>query len=157
MKIIEWISYEEMERRELKSSIGGMGGWVHGQQWPEYLAGVLPDDKVHLGIEGPRYEALRAAIVEGNIRCGGDEHQSHMVPVFDDNTVGSFSYRAWGDLMAAIWNTQENTNKYSYMDFYMSCLVGKQELKGPEDDKEETAGQAGAQVETEEGQTAESG
>jgi hypothetical protein len=46
-----------------------------------------------------------------------------MTPVFDDGTVGGFSFRAWGDLLAAVWNTAEGTTKYSYMSFYMSLTT----------------------------------
>ena len=147
MKVVEWIGYDEMERRKLPGSIGGTGGWVHGQTWPEYLdAMCLSNDDPHL----PYYKALREAVVKDSIRVGGDEHQQSMTPVFDDGTVGAFSYRAWGRLLAAIWNTEENTNKYSYMDFYMSCLVDTVRLvdrnqpedqdNGKEEDNDEEAG-----------------
>ena len=115
MKVVDWISYEASEG--MPESIGSMGGWVHGQGWEEYMDRMSSEDKY------PYYEALRDIIVKDSIRCGGDEHQARMVPVFDDGTVGRFSYRAWGDLMAAIWNTEEKTRKYCYLDFYMSCLV----------------------------------
>jgi hypothetical protein len=32
--------------------------------------------------------------------------------------VATFSYRGWGDIMAAIWSEEENKD-YNYMDFYM--------------------------------------
>ncbi len=42
--------------------------------------------------------------------------------MFNDGTAGMFSFRAWGDLMAAIWAEHENRD-YGYMDFYMdSCM-----------------------------------
>ena len=77
-----------------------------------------------------------------------------MTPVFDDGTVGSFSFRAWGDLMAAIWNTEENTNKYSYMDFYMGCLVDTARLidrnksEVDKDAKEENQADGGGDIRT---------
>jgi hypothetical protein len=44
------------------------------------------------------------------------------VPVFEDETISTFSYRAWGDLLSAIWSEEENKD-YNYMAFYMSCIV----------------------------------
>ncbi len=64
-------------------------------------------------------EALRKKIIADNIKCAGDIHQDKMVPLFNDNTVGLFSWRAWGDLMAAIWSEEENKD-YCYLQFYMT-------------------------------------
>jgi hypothetical protein len=115
--VVDWISYEESESKH--ESIGGMGGWVDGQGWPEFIADIADTHR-------PYYEALRSAIVANRVKCGGDAHQDSMVPVFSDGTVGSFSYRGWGDLLAAIWNTEDGGSR-SYMSFYMNCT------RGPED------------------------
>jgi hypothetical protein len=49
----------------------------------------------------------------------GQEHQYNSgVPVFSDGKVATYTYRGWGDLMAAIWATEEDKD-YHYMDFYM--------------------------------------
>lgn len=109
MKVSEWISYEDAESREC--SIGGLGGWFDdGHRWEDYA----------LQTEIPAYaEAIRESVIERQLRYTGGEHQNREdgVPLFENGTVGIFSYRAWGDLMAAIWSTKEDKD-YSYMDFY---------------------------------------
>ena len=111
MKVKEWISYNDA--RNYTDSIGGMGGFFsNGMRWSNYIERIADDYK-------PYYEAVRADVIEKKIRLTGDRHQygDAGVPLFEDDTVGTFSYRAWGDLMAAIWSEHENKD-YSYMDFY---------------------------------------
>lgn len=128
MKVVDWISYPESETRT--ESFGGMGGWfgANGRSWDakhtwaDYLERWKPD--AH-----PRAEALRTAIVDGRIWESGDWHQcegGNGVPVFDDGTVASFSFRAWGDLLAAVW-TQQLGRQYCYMDFYYAGTPSKPE------------------------------
>lgn len=120
MEVIKWLDREDLLCTDPKEpSIGGLGGWVRGQNWDEYLKNI-PEDRRYY------YKALRRSIVEKKLRCGGDDHQNHFIPLFKDGTTGEFSFRAWGDLMAAIWNTEEKTNKYSYIDFYMGCIIEEQ-------------------------------
>lgn len=115
MKVIDWVSREDTQN--LESSVGGLGGFFNwerkGMRWKDYLG--QHDSKEH-----PHLEALRESIVEKDIRFGGDWHQNadQGVPLFEDNTVGSFSFRAWGDLLAAVWSEHEDQD-YDYMDFYM--------------------------------------
>lgn len=111
MKVIKWISYDEAEQKI--SSIDRMGGFFgNGMRWSDYIANSSVA-LLHL-------DALRAEIIAKDIRITGQGHQyaDNGVPVFEDGTVGLFSYRAWGDLMAAIWSTEENKD-YNYMEFYM--------------------------------------
>jgi len=101
-------------------SCGGFGGWFNwgnnkDQRWQDYI-------KVYHDDQKPYLETIRKEIVKNKFRFGGDRHQENMIPLFSDDTVGCFSYRAWGDLMAAIWSEEENKD-YSYMDFYMDCLI----------------------------------
>ena len=97
---------------DFPESCGGMGGWVSSSiGWAEYLEAMPAQQHAHL-------EALRRWVLAEGIRRGGDWHQAGGVPVFSDGTVGAFSMRGWGDLLAAIWNTEEAPS-YSYMDFYM--------------------------------------
>ncbi len=113
MKVIKWISYDEASKHE--HSIGGMGGWFkEGHRWNDLAEGLDDKHKAY-------YEALRASIIENKIKGGGDWHQDDAegVPLFEDNTVGTFSYRAWGDLLAAVWSTEENRDSH-YMEFYIS-------------------------------------
>lgn len=125
VKVEKWISYElatqEIEIGQLKvNDIGGMGGWFNsrdeGHRWKDYI-------KKFNKRQIPYIEALRQEIVQNRIKMPGSEHQERKdgVPVFSDNTVALYSYRAWGDLMAAIWSTEENKD-YSYIDFYMRIV-----------------------------------
>lgn len=112
--VVGWLTEQEAEGR--KESVGGMGGFFNrdegdGMRWRHYLD--IWDDEVH-----PHVEAIRAAILEGRIRRGGNWHQSRGIPLFSDGTVAYFSFRAWGDLSAAVWSEAED-HDYSYMDFYM--------------------------------------
>ena len=113
--VVEWVSYSEAEK--LKESIGGMGGWFsEGNRWKDYLNNCTER-------EHPYCEAFREEVVKHEIRGEGDWHQRSEVgvPVFSDGTCASFSLRAWGDIMAAVWAEEENKD-YSYMDFYMSMV-----------------------------------
>lgn len=118
MKVERWIPYAEVDVFP-SAPFGGLGGWFGfdgPNTWQDYLDAWGP--AAH-----PYIEAVRDSVVHGKIRRGGDWHQSDNdgVPVFSDGTAATFSYRAWGDLMAAIW-TREDGKPYSYMDFYMDCL-----------------------------------
>ena len=108
--VVEWAPYD-VERPE--NDLGGLGGWVQGENFEAYLQDVSSHMHAHA-------RALRDAIVQAGIRSTGNDHQNQPdgAPVFSDGTVSRFSCRAWGDLMAAIWNTAENTNRYGYLDFY---------------------------------------
>lgn len=111
MKVIKWVSYEEAE--EMPQSIGGSGGWFgHGMRWDDFIS-AWQDGAV------PYFEALRKEVVEKEIRYNGDQHQhsEEGCPVFDDGTAATFTFRGWGDFMAAAWSEHENVD-YSYMDFY---------------------------------------
>lgn len=111
MKVIDWIAYEDSD--EYHESVGGMGGFFdHGMRWKDFIERYVDEAK-------PYFEAIRQDVIEKGIRKTGDDHQHRDcgVPLFEDNTVGTFSYRAWGDLMAAIWSEHEDKD-YCYMDFY---------------------------------------
>lgn len=115
MKVALMTNYDKA--KELKISIGGFGGFFgKGMRWADYIGRLHKESIVYA-------ECIRAYVIENNIKKGGDWHQSdeHGVPIFDDGTSGVFSYRAWGDIMAAIWSEKE-CRDYSYMDFYMTQL-----------------------------------
>ena len=113
MKVVRWISYEQA--KDLPDHIGGMGGFFNfsesGQRWRDYLEGLSEVGK-------PYAEALRQEILAKKLRFSGGHHQADPegTPVFEDGSVACFSMRAWGDLMAAVWSEEENTD-YSYCDF----------------------------------------
>ena len=113
MKVEKWVDWQQANALE-EAGIGGMGGWfAHGHRWHDYI------DQYDIE-QRPYVEALRQSIIEKKIKHGGDWHQNDLegAPVFEDGKSVTYSYRAWGDLLAAIWSTEENKD-YQYMDFYM--------------------------------------
>jgi hypothetical protein len=121
-KVVDWISSDEaLDKTE---SVGGLGGWfghdpVTGSwdephRWKDYLAKF--DFSVH-----PYLEALKDDVLASNRFICGNEHQDleNGIPLFDDGTVGVFSFRGWGDLMAAI-ATESDRKNHNYMEFYCS-------------------------------------
>lgn len=111
MKVVDWIAYDNCGNYQ--DSVGGMGGFFKdGMRWRDYIDRYTDEAK-------PYFEAIRKEVIEKNIKINGAGHQfcDNGVPLFEDNTVGTFSYRAWGDLMAAIWSEHEDKD-YNYMDFY---------------------------------------
>lgn len=111
---IKFITYSESEGIE-ESDLGGMGGFFeNGMRWDDYKSRFDKDLWGDL-------EILRSSIIKNDIRITGHQHQHsdvESVPVFEDGKTATYSYRAWGDLMAAIWSTKEDKD-YNYMDFYM--------------------------------------
>jgi hypothetical protein len=106
--------------------VGGFGGFFKdGKTWAAY-ENHMPEPW------RPYLRALRDDIRARRIREGGDWHQEHPngCPVFSDGKVGMFSYRGWGDLMAATW-CEPDGKPYHYMDFYMSCLVDRTAAGAP--------------------------
>lgn len=118
MKVADWVGPEFIEQFKPEESVSTFGGFFSdGMRWKDYIT-IWKDELV------PYIEAIREAVLVQNLQFGGDEHQygEYGTPLFEDGTIGSFSFRAWGDLMAAIWAEKEDKD-YSYMDFYMSCLI----------------------------------
>jgi len=116
-RVIGWVSYESVTDKGLPA-IGGWGGFTErGHRWKDFVDGLD-------GCAAEYYEALRRELIETTLRRGGDWHQNsdRGVPVFDDGTIGLFTFRAWGDLLAAAWAEHEDQD-YSYMDFYMDHCV----------------------------------
>lgn len=120
MKVVEWISDADTEGKT--GSCGGLGGWfgVDGKnweaphRWADYLAATDP-------AEHPYVEAIKDDVLASDRFIDGNAHQNsdEGVPLFEDGTVGSFSFRAWGDLMAAI-ATEKDGKNHNYMEFYYS-------------------------------------
>lgn len=109
------ISYSESEK--YPEAFGGLGGWFqNGMRWEDYASKFVGDaaDKLKYA------EAFRQYIIANKIRNSAPWHQTsdNGVPLFEDDTVATFSYRAWGDLLAAVWSTEDNED-YHYIDFYM--------------------------------------
>lgn len=115
IEVTKWISWDEAEKK--KPSVDLSGGWADGHNWNDYVTircGVESDNDI------PYLSALRKSILENKIKFTGADHQqlANGVPLFNDDTVALFTFRGWGDLLAVIWNTEEKTDKYSYMSFY---------------------------------------
>jgi hypothetical protein len=124
LKVVDWITYDEAEGKE-DLGFGGLGGWfgtheingeTHwdaGHRWEDYKKSYKEEAWLLL-------EELRRSIIERQIRCTGEQHQNgyKAVPLWSNGKVDTYSYRAWGDLMAAVWSTEDDKN-YNYMTFYM--------------------------------------
>ncbi len=110
--VTRWIAYEDITPG-MRVSIGGLGGFFsRGMRWVDYLSEW--DEAAH-----PYAEALRAAVLARQLHYTGRQHQQSEdgVPVFSDGTIGRFSARAWGDLMAAVW-AEHNDTDHSYAEYY---------------------------------------
>lgn len=136
MKVIDWISNDAAEGKP-ESPLGGLGGWFGNNPagktneerwgarhtWADYLERKPPEARQYA-------EAMRDAIVAGRVWECGDWHQAdtlsdgHGVPLFEDGTVATFSFRAWGDLLAAVWSEQLG-RLFCYMDFYYATPPAK--------------------------------
>lgn len=122
----KWISYQESEGMPESPTpiFGGFFGFnaiasngetgiKEGERWKDYINSFVDDSRPYL-------EALRKSVLDKKRKYTGEEHQNAKdgVPLFSDGTVCTMSWRAWGDLMAAIWSEEEGKD-YCYMDFYM--------------------------------------
>lgn len=126
IEVEKFITYKEAAKLEAegRGTIGGLGGFFEdGMRWKDYVEMFYPKGKEYA-------DALRRYIVKNNIKRGGDWHQSEAegAPLFTDGNVACFSFRAWGDILAAIWATEENRD-YSYMSFYMDSYIPKDDKK----------------------------
>jgi hypothetical protein len=116
MKVVRWISGIEANSYISFNNdpFTGLGGFFdHGMRWSDYIKTWKDKDR-------PFLEAIRESIIEHGYRHTGEHHQygDNGTPLFENGTVANFSYRGWGDLMAAIWSEVEDKD-YNYMDFYM--------------------------------------
>ena len=117
-RVIKWISYESAERLEGVVDVGGWGGFMTEEMgWADYIGEFTPRFAAY-------HEVLKGAILARGLCRGGDWHQSAAdgVPLFDDGAIGTFSFRGWGDLMAAVWSGVDGRG-YGYMHFYMDSCV----------------------------------
>lgn len=113
--VAEWVDLSDVPDND-ELVWGWTGGWfnfkTYGLRWNDYLSHFQPE--VH-----PYLEAIREEVVKNNYKFTGEEHQNNSgVPKFSNGKYLCLSWRAWGDLMAAIWSEEEDKD-YNYMDFYM--------------------------------------
>ena len=103
MEVLRWISYTEAS---------------------SYL--------VKYGSVGNEKDVIIADIIANRYYFDGEYHQygKYGVPVlaYSNGVVqpATYTWRAWGAIMAEAWNKIENADKYTYLDFYMGS---KESLK----------------------------
>jgi len=135
IKIAKWISMEEADKypEAPTPSLGGFFGFnaVRGngkeigkqkkKRWKDYIERFSKEARPYL-------QAIRRDVLKKKLTYTGEDHQNKEdgCPLFNDGTACSMSWRAWGDLMAAIWSTKDNKD-YCYMDFYMGYTKGKKD------------------------------
>src|ERR1700733_6780739 len=117
MHVDKWITYADADGKD-ENGLGGWGGWFgydnsQGAQgdpwrtahhrWSDYLDNFDPE--IH-----PMLEELRGSIIANKIRCTGCEPQfgDAAVALWSNGKVDTYSFRAWGDLMAAVWSTEDD-------------------------------------------------
>ena len=132
----EWISWNDacaLEEDGESLAMLGMGGWVDGHSLREFAADYVKslrplvmaagkyvtDNDTRLTGREHQHEpegALRVTLKDGGVLFTDDEGTTYTVATF----AGSF--RAWGDFIAAAWNTHNEargaSKRFSYMDFY---------------------------------------
>lgn len=118
IRVVDWDGpFENVKEREHAFFVSG--GWVDGHSWSEYLEHMLASDDAGPG-SLPYLEALRREVLSRRLFISGEDHQDWRfgTPVFSDGKVANFTWRAWGDFMAAVWS--EAFQGLGYMQFYMS-------------------------------------
>ena len=134
----KWVNYNDDYP---ENELGGLGGWFNSHYVRGYKEEFIYDKKGKIvGVEKidkddvldntfedylnkfsedihPYILALRDEIISKDHRFTAPLHQTVMTPLFSDGTVSRFSYRAWGDFMAAVYTTEENP--IDYMEYYM--------------------------------------
>lgn len=127
IRVVRWLTEDELTDEicgDEDNNIGVMGGWFgrdKKQRWSDYIGVWVVDAR-------PYIEALREEILRIGLKRGGDWHDKFGTPLFNDGKIGGFSWRGWGDLLAAVWSEAENKH-YEYMDFYMDCGVSDKHPK----------------------------
>lgn len=72
-------------------------------------------------------DAIIKELVDNKYIICGDTHQYMCIPVFEDNEYIMLSMRKWGEVMAKAMNLIEDSDKYTYIDFYLVSLCKKEE------------------------------
>jgi hypothetical protein len=82
------------------------------KNWPAYVVQYATEWHPHL-------EAIRQSIIEDEVWAGGEWHQysPNSLPVLSDGHLMSCTFRAWGSLLTAVWNS-ELERDFRYIDFY---------------------------------------
>jgi hypothetical protein len=90
-----------------------LGGINQKLMWSEYVAS-FEDEVVQ-----KQLELVKAYIIDHELEgmCGMEYQNSPHDAAIGEIFPSNFSFRAWGDLMAALMNTMEGARKYTYVDF----------------------------------------
>ncbi|GEM_PF-5661738 len=111
---VTWQSYDSITPEHEGYNLSSFGGFEEADtSWPDYLALYPAEWHLHL-------EAIRHSIIAKQIWAGGDWHQDspHGVPVLSDGHFIICTWRGWGELLAAVWNS-ELGQQFTYLDFYI--------------------------------------
>lgn len=85
-----------------------MGGDSSNPSWDEYLSGWFEDIQ-------PKIKAIRQCIEDNDlVGVCANEICNDVYFKFEDGTIMTFTWRAWGDLMQAIINKREGYMTYYY-------------------------------------------
>jgi hypothetical protein len=112
MKIVERLSNVEITKYPISLQVTN-GGFFNiqksGMRWKQYINNW----KNIMDIE--RLETIRTYIVVNKIKSF-NRGFNDVNFLFDDDTVAIFSFRSWGDIVAATWS-QEDDKDYNYLLF----------------------------------------
>ena len=119
---VTWQSYDTLDTLEGFNlhDLGRSDDFTEGIRWPAYLTEYAAEWQSYL-------EAIRHAIIEGQVWAGGDWHQDSPqgVPVVAGEHFMGCGFRSWVYLLAAVWNRELNRD-FSYLDFYVdACLPAR--------------------------------
>lgn len=104
------IIYDEQDYDSDDVSVISGGLSTTPKDWSDYLNMVFKDEYHHY------FEAIRQAIIEANlVGVCADKVANIIWFEMEDGKIYGFSWRGWGDLMAAIVGKGEN-----YMQYYCS-------------------------------------
>lgn len=88
---------------------------------PDFIDEKKADEWLEIGKQCE--EAVIKYCVENHVFLTDYDHQGNKkgVPVIDNKYILTYTLRAWGGLMADVWNEiLGEKNKYNYLDFYCS-------------------------------------
>jgi len=115
MLTVSWHPYDSITPQHVGYNLSDFDSSEEGAaDWPAYVRQYPAEWHPHL-------EAVRQSIIKQGIWAGGDWHQEspHGMPVVSSGHYWSSTWRDWGELLAAVWNT-ELSEKFTSMDFYIS-------------------------------------
>lgn len=95
--IVDWISFAETEGKP-EAECSSCGGISAELTRADYIDGMRDEARAYVEAIWQHFDEHGA--------FGGFTHQESRCPVFDDGMVATYSYRGWGDVVAAWWNSR---------------------------------------------------